>query len=694
MFSRRVHRTGQEIWSFVLGVVAAACEPNLELRTTEQFVVDRSVVRTSEEFPLEISEKYPTFAGYYCAEGDLVVGVTAQASDADVASIAALVRAKGVPFYCHHRAIPNHEPTIVTATKQYSFLELRAWRDSIRSDFFATDGALGIAMDYAKNRIVLRVEQGYEDQQRANMATHGVADAAVDIVAGERAKPRVGCLNSQYYTSPTGCFRPAIPGGVQLKATIPGSSTAEGECTLGIAGRHLGFSEDGWVTAGHCFNPTLRGQVGATAYQFTNDGDQRIGWETIDSGGTVCGSYHCIHSDAAWIRRDGTSNGTGAVGQIIQTFSSIFVSNACAIPVSASCTINTASPRFQVYGTTSVSAVQGMQIDKVGRTTGWTTGIITYTSSDEPDNWGNIIEDSVFTSIPIQGGDSGSPVFYWWSFYDVHTVQLLGVMWAGNDYSTWSLFSPWSQVAADLGNIDVKFAPTWAQETSVTANDVGVGANGHVWIISNIPYTGPGGGYYIQRRLPNGTWDNPNGGTAVRIAVDPSGNAWVVNGLQQIWKWTGSAWSQLPGTARDIGIGANGSVWIIGTTPDGYGSYSIGVWNGSSWTVIDGAAVRISVDPAGNPWVIAHDNTIYRRVGGTWGTWQQMPGLATDIGIAGDGMVWVLGTALASTGGGYEIFWWSGIDWQKVFGGGISISGERGGKPWEVTNINTLWKGL
>lgn len=61
-------------------------------------------------------------------------------------------------------------------------------------------------------------------------------------------------------------------------------------------------------------------------------------------------------------------------------------------------------------------------------------------------------------------------------------------------------------------------------------------------------------------------------------------------------------WRLLPNGATDIGIGANGSVWITGTNPvpGGYGIYQ---WNGSGWVAIPGGAVRIAVDPFGNPWV-------------------------------------------------------------------------------------------
>ena len=70
------------------------------------------------------------------------------------------------------------------------------------------------------------------------------------------------------------------------------------------------------------------------------------------------------------------------------------------------------------------------------------------------------------------------------------------------------------------------------------------------------------------------------------------------------------AWTQLNGEAQDIGVGANGAVWVIGTdvTPGGYGIHR---WTGSGWQRIDGGGVRISVDPRGRPWVVNSSHTIF-----------------------------------------------------------------------------------
>src|SRR5690349_5036369 len=72
-----------------------------------------------------------------------------------------------------------------------------------------------------------------------------------------------------------------------------------------------------------------------------------------------------------------------------------------------------------------------------------------------------------------------------------------------------------------------------------------------------------------------------------------------------------SYWWQLPGKATDIGVGADGSVYITGTTTISQtGGYSISKWTDNGWLEIPGAAIRIAVDTAGDPWVVNKSNLI------------------------------------------------------------------------------------
>jgi hypothetical protein len=222
---------------------------------------------------------------------------------------------------------------------------------------------------------------------------------------------------------------------------------------------------------------------------------------------------------------------------------------------------------------------------------------------------------------------------------------------------------------------------SWIQRPG-SAHDIGIGADGAVWVIGK---NAVGGGYGIY------TWDgiNWNGidGGGVRIAVDPGGDPWVVNDANNIYQRTGAGWQHRPGSAHDIGIGADGAAWVIGTNPvnGGYGIYALG--NGGNWVGVDGGGVRIAVDSSGAPWVVNDANNIYQRVGAGW---EQRPGSAHDIGIGADGAVWVIGTN--AVGGGYGIYTWNGDNWVGIDGGGENISVDPRGFPWVTNDANNIYQ--
>lgn len=149
---------------------------------------------------------------------------------------------------------------------------------------------------------------------------------------------------------------------------------------------------------------------------------------------------------------------------------------------------------------------------------------------------------------------------------------------------------PW--VANGSGGIYRWNGRAWDQMPGA-AWDIGVGASGAVWVIGTVA---EGGGYGIYRwNAARSNWDKI-AGSAVRIDVDPKGNAWVVTGGNAIFRFNGSAFVQVPGAAIDIGIGGDGSVWIVGT------DHGVSRWNGSGWTKTGGQLTNISVDGKGNPW--------------------------------------------------------------------------------------------
>ena len=104
-----------------------------------------------------------------------------------------------------------------------------------------------------------------------------------------------------------------------------------------------------------------------------------------------------------------------------------------------------------------------------------------------------------------------------------------------------------------------------------------------------------------------------SGGGGVRIAAGPDG-LWIVNSGGAIWRFTRSgSWVNVPGGGHDIGVGADGSVWLLGlnAVAGGFQTYR---YNGTGWDAVNGGGVAIAVGPDGLPWVVNSSGQIFERV--------------------------------------------------------------------------------
>jgi hypothetical protein len=212
------------------------------------------------------------------------------------------------------------------------------------------------------------------------------------------------------------------------------------------------------------------------------------------------------------------------------------------------------------------------------------------------------------------------------------------------------------------------------------ATDIGVGANGSVFVVGTNPVVG---GYGIYRWTGSG-WA-PFSGGAVKIAVDPTGNPWVVNSAHQIFHWNGRRWVAHPGFANSISVGANGSIWIVGTNPVG-GGFGIYRWNGAGWAAATGGAVKIAIDPTGNPWLVNSAHAMYHWNGRGWLPYS---GAATDISVGANGSVWIVGTNPALGGGG--IWHRTSAGWVPVVGGAVTIAVAPDGHPWVINSAHQIF---
>jgi hypothetical protein len=97
-------------------------------------------------------------------------------------------------------------------------------------------------------------------------------------------------------------------------------------------------------------------------------------------------------------------------------------------------------------------------------------------------------------------------------------------------------------------------------------------------------------------------------------------------------------------------------------------------WNGSSWVQISGSGTRIAAGPGTDtqPWIVNSSNNIYHR--NSNGSFTQLPGAGSDIGVDLTDTPWVIGTNTVS--GGFEVYHFVGGIWQGDSNvGAIAITG-------------------
>jgi hypothetical protein len=142
----------------------------------------------------------------------------------------------------------------------------------------------------------------------------------------------------------------------------------------------------------------------------------------------------------------------------------------------------------------------------------------------------------------------------------------------------------------------------------------------------------------------------------------------VVNTVGEIYHSRGDLFDRMPGTAVDVAVGREGSVWIIGTDA---GIYR---WMGTLWQRVEGSGMAISVDRVGEPWIVNASGDVYHRVTGKF---VKLEGAARDIGADND--VWII----AADGGVRQLT--RNGRWSTSQGSAVRISMSARG-PWVVTD--------
>ncbi|HEX2076695.1 MAG TPA: hypothetical protein VHG08_03270 [Longimicrobium sp.] len=313
----------------------------------------------------------------------------------------------------------------------FGFDELKAWADRLPA-VLALDGVVFTDIDEARNRLTIGVEDaGGRARALARLAELAIPSAAVVV---EEADPFHFTATLQDYNRP-------LEGGLQISFSgIP--------CTLGF-NADLFNGQRGFITNSHCTD--VRGSVRPSLYyQPTTASGLFIGTEVKDPpffnsiSNSACPSGRlCRYSDAAYVAYDAAA--PWEFGSIARTTG--------RGQYTGSLTIDAANPRFAITAKRWTNPILNQTVDKIGLRTGWTTGRITRTCYNaNVQNTSYTMLCQYVVNAGADGGDSGSPVFYWW---DPVQVTLFGIQWGANTARTEFIFSWIGHVENELGPMNV-----------------------------------------------------------------------------------------------------------------------------------------------------------------------------------------------------------------------------------------------
>jgi hypothetical protein len=365
-----------------------------------------------------VAMENPGFGGaYYAEDGALVVYMKGGEVSPMSARLASSLESAGF-------AAQGRQARVVEG--EYDFLELAAVRNQI-NPVLSESGVVFTDIDEARNRVTV----GVSDRNAMKVVARAAA-ALGDNGAAVRVELVDPIMPMQDLRA---AVRP-VPGGMQIN--FPGFL-----CTLGFnirASSPIASNMRGYVTNSHC--TSTQGGVENTPHGQPLLA-QRIGQEIYDpqywTGAPCPAGRRCRYSDSSVGRYD--ENVPSAFARIARTtgFNSLV--------------IDTNNPHFHIVGQQSAGVV-GDSIHKVGRTTGWTRGVITQSCATV--NVGGetitLFCQNIVTgpTNSVSGGDSGSGT---WSFdrrqgAGPNDVILRGLLWGGGG-TTVFVYSPLDQIAQD-----------------------------------------------------------------------------------------------------------------------------------------------------------------------------------------------------------------------------------------------------
>ena len=315
----------------------------------------------------------------------------------------------------------NSQPAAPDETQApvFSRAQGQDWFARATPEALDVPGAVFIDLDETTNRLRIGVEHsGAAASVRGVLARLGVPANAATV---ELADPiyQVATLRD--------LVRP-VTAGLQI-------NFGQFVCSIGFNATLNGQAS--FVTASHCTN-RQGGTEGTLYYQpLASTGGSFIGTEVDDPKyfrGQGCPKGRkCRLSDAARVAyAAGVASDLGGIAQTTGA-------NNGSLTIAGT---------MRITADDNTGGAVGQIANKIGRTTGWTSGAITATCVHTNVSGSNITQlCQTFVNAGVAGGDSGSDVFR----VSGGTATLLGVLWGGNGAGTQFVFSPLGQVRQELG---------------------------------------------------------------------------------------------------------------------------------------------------------------------------------------------------------------------------------------------------
>jgi hypothetical protein len=328
---------------------------------------------------------------------------------------------------------------VIILQANYDFPQLKQWRDDLRPLLFKQDGVFSLDIDEIVNKLRIGVVDAVtlENVQREVIAL-GVPSNALLVEVQPMVEPLTSLRDRER----------SVKSGFQIEAA------QDTFCTLGVNALWKNFlGERVLVTASHCSLHRDSLDYGRMSQNKELSGNW-IGTELYDREPYYCSEEQptllCRAADATLYEYDDT---------VDVEFGYITRTQSYGVGQAGSLIVHSTKPRFEITDESDPDEpVCGNWVNKVGRTTGWTRGMVSATCVDSyaGRDFGWYICQDV-AGVYADTGDSGSPVFVAGGtnaqFQESSYAELSGILWARIPGTGCTVYSHIYNVEHDLGKL-------------------------------------------------------------------------------------------------------------------------------------------------------------------------------------------------------------------------------------------------